>query len=66
MYVGEDCGSAAPIQLRGTGGVRRMTNLKTPPIFVINCHDSLEEVVIKFEWGRLVCESKGFGIHNRL
>ena len=27
-------------------------NLKTPPIFVINCHDSLEEVVIEFEWGR--------------
>ena len=25
MYVGEDCGRAAPIQLRGTGGVRRMT-----------------------------------------
>ena len=41
-------------------------DLKTPPIFVINCHDSLEEVVIEFEWGRLVCESKGFGIHNRL
>ena len=41
-------------------------NLKTPPIFVINCHDSLEEVVIEFEWGRLVCESKGFGIHNSL
>ena len=30
MYVGEDCGSAAPIQLRGTGGVRRMTSSLRP------------------------------------
>ena len=26
-------------------------------MFVINGHDSLEEVVVEFEWGRLVCES---------
>ena len=31
MYVGEDCGIAAPIQLRGTGGVRRMTSSLRPP-----------------------------------
>ena len=41
-------------------------DLKTPSIFVINCYDSLEELIIEFEWGGLVCESKGFGIHNGL
>ena len=35
-------------------------------MFVINGHDSLEEVVVEFEGGRLVCESEGFGINNRL
>ena len=30
MYVGEDCGGAAPIQLRGIGGVRRMTSSLRP------------------------------------
>ena len=28
--MGEDCGSAAPIQLRGTGGVRRMISSLRP------------------------------------
>ena len=41
-------------------------DLKTPSIFVINSHNSLEELIIEFEWGSLVCESKGFEVHNSL
>ena len=41
-------------------------NLKTPPIFVINSHNGLEGLIIEFERGGLVCESKGFEIHNSL
>ena len=29
-------------------------------------HNSLEELIIEFKWGGLMCESKGFGIHNSL
>ena len=39
-------------------------NLETPPISVIDSHNSLEELVIKFEWDSLVCE--GLAIHNCL
>ena len=31
-------------------------DLKTPPIFVINSHNGLEELIIEFERGGLVCE----------
>ena len=41
-------------------------DLETPPIFVINSHNSLEELIIEFEWSSLVCESKEFEIHNCL
>ena len=41
-------------------------DLKTPPIFVINSYNSLEELIIEFEWGGLECESKGFELHNSL
>ena len=30
MWVAEDCGGAAPIQLRGAEGVRRMTSSLRP------------------------------------
>ena len=35
-----------------------------PP--TINSHNGLEELIIEFERGGLVCESKGFEIHNSL
>ena len=41
-------------------------NLETPPISVIDSHNSLEELVIKFESDSLVCKSEGLAIHNCL
>ena len=41
-------------------------DLETPPIPVINSYNSLEELVVEFEWSSLVCESEGFEIHNCL
>ena len=40
--------------------------LETPPVSIIDSYDSLEELVIKFEWYRLVCKGKGLAIHNSL
>ena len=40
--------------------------LEAPPVSIINSYDSLKELVIKFEWDRLVCKGKGLAIHNCL
>ena len=37
--------------------------LEATPIFVIDCYYSLKELVIKFEWNRLMCKSKGLAIN---
>ena len=67
------CGSGPRSTARGqrgeaddellTSGDRMAAELKATPVLIINRRDSLKELVIKFEWNRLMCKCKGLGIN---